>query len=130
MATRTTNASTRARRSETSTSRGGSMTVTAESEYQIVRNCANVCNETLAYCLTQGGEHVEQEHIKMLIDCVDVCNVTANLVGRGSEFADNFKEICAEVSKACEESCEGFEGDETMARCAEACRECAAYSRA
>lgn len=125
MAMRTTDA--KGRSDGPKTTRGGSTTTTMEADYEVVRTCANVCNETLAYCLGQGGDHVEETHIRLLVDCAEICNVTANLVGRGSEYADNLMEVCGEVSKACEESCEGFEGDETMTRCADACRACAEH---
>ena len=92
-------------------------------------DCAQVCNQTLAYCLDQGGDHVEASHLKAMIDCIDVCTLTARLHGRGSPLGEQAMELCAEACKACEESCEGFEGDETMQLCAATCRECYEHCR-
>jgi len=125
MAIRTTN--TKNRTGATSTSRAATTTMAAGPEYEVIRTCANVCNETLAYCLSQGDDHVEENHIKALVDCAAICNLTADFVGRESELADRLRGVCAEASKACQESCEGFDGDETMKRCADACHECAEY---
>jgi class 3 adenylate cyclase len=84
-------------------------------------------SECFAYCLEQGGEHVEKAHLVCMLDAWDLLSATASLVARGSEHADGVKEVCAEAVKACEESCEAFEGDETMAACADACREAYAH---
>lgn len=87
-------------------------------------DCARTCNETLAYCLEQGGNHVEAQHIKAMIDCVQVCTLTAQLEERGSPLSARAMELCAQACKSCEESCEGFADDETMRRCADACLAC------
>lgn len=90
----------------------------------VISDCARTCNETLAYCLEQGGDHVEAEHIKSMIDCIDVCTVTARLHERESPLHKQAMELCAQACKTCEESCEEFEGDETMQLCADTCRQC------
>jgi hypothetical protein len=88
------------------------------------RECIEACNATFAYCIEQGGDHVRPEHLKALMDCLEVCITTSDLVGRSSPLAGSMMEVCAEACKACEESCEEFAGDPTMERCADACREC------
>lgn len=86
--------------------------------------CAKTCHETLTYCLEQGGEHVESDHLKAMLDCADICTWTATLHQRQSPLAEAAMELCAQACKTCEESCGQFEGDETMQACAEACRTC------
>lgn len=90
----------------------------------IISDCARVCNTTVAYCLEQGGNHVKAEHLKAMIDCVDVCTVTARLHERGSPLHQKAMELCAQACKTCEESCEEFGDDETMKLCADTCRQC------
>lgn len=90
----------------------------------IIADCARTCNETLSYCLEQGGEHVAAEHLKSMIDCIDVCTTTARLDERESPLHKQAMELCAEACKACEESCEQFEGDVRMTECANVCRQC------
>lgn len=99
-------------------------TQTAESADDPMTACAKVCHETVTYCLEQGGEHAEAPHIKVMMDCADICTWTATLEHRRSDFLDQAMRLCAEACKACAESCETFEDDETMQACAEACREC------
>ena len=91
------------------------------SETAPLRAAMDTISECFTYCLDQG--HTEREHLTCMLDAWDALNATASLVARGSEHADAFRSAAAEVVKACEESCEGFEGDETMAACADVCRE-------
>jgi hypothetical protein len=90
----------------------------------ILRTCADTCYETFVYCTEQGGDHVESEHLQCVIDCAEMCTFTANFVARGSEHSDRLLQVCAEICKACEESCEEFGDDERMKACADVCREC------
>jgi hypothetical protein len=96
---------------------------------EILQECVRVCQETLAYCLEQGGDHVAQEHFQAMMDCADACEFSLRLVHRGSDLREDAMELCAEASEACAESCEEFEGDERMEACAETCRECAEMCR-
>lgn len=92
-------------------------------ETAILRTCADVCNETLAYCLQQG--HVEPEHILVLVDCIELCTITAHFVSRDSQLSTQVLELCALACKNAEESCEEYqEDDERMKACADVCREC------
>lgn len=86
--------------------------------------CANICEQTLAYCLEMGGRHAEPEHIRLLRDCVESCAMSASMMGRGSRFAGAHCALCADVCRACAESCGRFGPDEQMEACAEACRKC------
>lgn len=95
----------------------------------LFRDCVDACNRCLAYCLRQGGEHAEYPHIRSLLDCLEACITTADLVGRGSPFAPAFVQLCGEVAKECEESCEQHGHDGEMVRCADACRDLAEWCR-
>lgn len=87
-------------------------------------DCAHACWETLAYCISQGGKYVAEAHIRLLIDCIEACDMSASMMLRGSEFHARHCALCAEICKACEESCEEFAGDATMKACEDACRRC------
>lgn len=97
------------------------------SETAILRTCMDSISETFNYCLEQGDRHVDAKHLRCMMDCWDVLQVTSTFIARDSEYADRFKEICADAVKACEESCEEFEGDERMTACGDSCREAYAY---
>lgn len=92
---------------------------------QDCQNCAEVCLETTMHCLTMGGEHAAPDHIRLMLDCAEICQTSANFMIRGSEFHGSTCGVCAEVCTACAESCAKFQDDQEMQRCAEMCRQCA-----
>lgn len=90
-----------------------------------IQECHDTCLRTLTYCLEQGGQHAESDHIRAMQDCIDVCRLSTDAMLRGSRFHADIMALCAKVCKACEEDCKQFEGDQTMDDCARACRACA-----
>lgn len=100
-----------------------------ETAIQEALNCHNVCLETIDYCLQLGEAHADPAHIKLLQDCAEICQTTANFMVRQSEMHGRVCLVCAEVCQRCAKSCEGFDDDEQMRRCAEACRSCAQTCR-
>lgn len=93
------------------------------------RECLQECQETLyGHCLEMGGEHVEKEHVKLMTDCIQFCQMSADFMSRGSSLHAAVCAACAEVCEACAESCERI-GGERMLRCAEICRQCARSCR-
>jgi hypothetical protein len=91
---------------------------------QECRNCASICLETVQHCLKLGGKHAEPAHIRMLMDCAEICQASANFMQRGSPLHMQTCAACAEVCKACAEDCERFNDDDMMRACAQACRRC------
>ena len=87
--------------------------------------CLRTCEETLSYCLHQGGRHVEAEHMKLIIDCAEICSTTAAFMQRRSRYMAETSRVCAEVCQACAVDCAQFQGDQQMMRCVDACRRCA-----
>lgn len=96
---------------------------------QECQSCHAVCLETVSHCLQKRGEHAEAEHIRLLLDCVEICQTSANFMLRGSDLHVRTCGVCAEVCDRCAEECERMADDEMMRRCAEACRQCAASCR-
>ena len=93
-------------------------------------DCATVCLETLAHCLTRGGEHAAAEHVTLLQDCAEICRTAADFMLRNSAVHTETCRVCAEVCRRCAESCERMAADDQeMARCAAACRRCEASCR-
>lgn len=95
---------------------------------QICLDCLRLCSETVTGCLSKGGEHAHVEHITTLMDCILMCETTANFLNRGSGLASKICELCIEACERCAESCEGW-GDIQMDKCAEECRSCAESCR-
>jgi hypothetical protein len=88
-------------------------------------DCHRICEETITYCLGQGGDHVATDHIRLLMDCAEICQTSANFMLRDSQDHSAVCGVCAEVCRRCADDCARFEGDEQMQRCAEVCRRCA-----
>ena len=88
--------------------------------------CAAVCAQTTTHCLGLGEEHAEVDHITAMIDCNELCLVTANFAARQSPYTEQLMELCAEVCRSCADECERLsDGDSTMDACAKICRDCA-----
>ena len=93
------------------------------------RECHAVCVETVHHCLEQGGRHAEAGHVRLLLDCAQICDTSGDFLLRGSELHTETCRACAEVCTRCAESCERVGGDDVMKRCAEVCRRCAESCR-
>jgi hypothetical protein len=91
--------------------------------------CRTECQETLfLHCLPTGGKHVEAEHVKLMADCIQICQAAADFITRGSTLHASVCAACADVCEACAKSCESIGGEE-MKRCADICRRCAQSCR-
>ena len=93
------------------------------------QSCHEVCVETLTHCLSMGGDHVQADHLRSLIDCAQICATSADFMLRGSELHPRTCAVCAEVCARCAEACERMADDDMMRRCAEECRRCAESCR-
>jgi hypothetical protein len=92
--------------------------------------CHAICVETTTHCLHMGGEHASPAHIGVMLDCAQMCAVSADFMLRGSELHGRTCGVCAEACERCAADCERLaNGDEQMLRCAEVCRRCAASCR-
>ena len=84
-----------------------------------------LCVETLQYCLRMGGAHAEATRISRLTDCLQICQLNADFMIRGSELHAETCAACAEICARCAEDCASFTDDDQMQDCAEACMRCA-----
>ncbi|OGI02564.1 MAG: hypothetical protein A2Y25_09660 [Candidatus Melainabacteria bacterium GWF2_37_15] len=91
-------------------------------------DCHNVCVETAAYSLQQGGELSDAKHIAILYDCIDICQASINSMSRGSELANKICATCGNICEICANHCDMFD-DSKVKDCARVCRECAAQCR-
>jgi hypothetical protein len=93
------------------------------------QSCHAACLSTAAYCLERGGRHAEPDHLRLLLDCADICATSANFMLRGSDFHSLTCGVCAVVCERCAEACARMSGDAQMRACAETCRRCAKSCR-
>jgi|WetSurMetagenome_2_1015567.scaffolds.fasta_scaffold459605_2 hypothetical protein len=92
---------------------------------QACTTCHAVCSETIQQCLQMGGKHAEASHMRVLMDCAQICQTSADFMLRGSELHTSTCGVCAEVCTRCADDCDRFGDDAMMQRCAETCRTCA-----
>jgi hypothetical protein len=100
-----------------------------ESCIRVCTTCHAVCLETAQWCLEMGGRHAYPNHVRLLLDCADICRTSADFMLRGSELHEQTCALCAEACMRCADECERIDGDEMMAQCAEVCRSCAESCR-
>ena len=87
--------------------------------------CYQMCSHLVDYCLKKGGKYSDPEHIKLLLDCARICNLSADFMIRHSDFHDSTCDVCAEVCTACAESCDSFSKDDRILKaCFDACIKC------
>lgn len=100
---------------------------------ECIRNCTEchtICVKTVTHCLGVGGKHADQAHIRMLLDCAQICATSADFMTRGSPLHRLTCGACAEICQQCADDCERMAGgDQQMLQCIEMCRRCAASCR-
>ncbi len=94
---------------------------------QLCRDCHAMCIQTIAHCLKFGGRHATPDHIRLMVDCAQMCATSADYMVRESPFHDRICRLCSELCKECEKDCQQVAGDDQMVKeCIEMCRKCAA----
>jgi hypothetical protein len=85
--------------------------------------CHQMCLKTaLTHCIEVGGKHAAPDHLRLMLNCAEICQASANLQLSQSAFSAKLCGVCAEICEACATSCEAM-GE--MADCVQACRQCA-----
>lgn len=91
--------------------------------------CRDTCQDVLYnHCFKMGGKHVQEDHVKIMTDCIEICQTAADFMRRNSRLHPSACRTCADVCEACADSCERIGGAE-MQRCADICRSCAESCR-
>ena len=90
---------------------------------QALQHCHATClSMAMTHCLETGGEHARPQHLRLMLDCAQLCALTADALGRKSQFHNRLAQLCAEVCETCEKDCARLDG---MEDCVQACRDCA-----
>ena len=90
-------------------------------------SCRDTCQSLLfTYCLQHG--HNAPDHVRIMVDCIQICQASADFMTRNSPLHAAVCRACAQVCDACANSCEAFD-DPEMKSCAEICRRCAESCR-
>jgi hypothetical protein len=90
------------------------------------QECHEVCLRTVSHFLQKGGAApTEGSHVRLLLDCAEICQTSANFMIRGSSLHQLTCRVCAEICERCAEGCGQVDDGERLYRCAEVCRRCA-----
>lgn len=74
-----------------------------------------------------GGMELDPVHLRLLLDCAQMCETAADFMSRNSPYHLYLCEVCAAICEACAESC-ALAGE--MEECAAICQECIGVCRA
>ena len=86
------------------------------------QECQTTCADMLtSHCLSEGGDHVEQTHVKLMLDCIAACAACVDFMSRNSDYHAHYCKACAAICKACADSCKKVGN---MDKCVECCRKC------
>jgi hypothetical protein len=91
-------------------------------------NCHRICLDTAARHF-RGEEEIAKTHVRLLLDCAEICATSADFMIRGSEMHAYTCQACATICDRCADQCDRMGEDPYMAACAEICRRCAETCR-
>ncbi len=87
--------------------------------------CHVICVQTIQYSIERGGPHVAPDHLRLLEDCAQLCQLSEDFMLRGSPISAAVCNLCADVCDQCAVSCT----DAQLRACADQCRRCAGSCR-
>src|ERR1700746_3062929 len=99
---------------------------------QTVERCIEECLQCLRWCAQCRAESLNEDPvmmrdcIRLCNECLELCRTCVALLTGSSEFAHRVCGICSDLCRACASECGKYDG-ETMRKCAQACRQCAAH---
>jgi len=103
-------------------------TVTYQACIEICIKCAQACNKCFKSCLGKENINDMKEVLSILVDCAEICYVTAAYLCRDNIFSADLGRSCADLCDKCADMCEAFEDLDCKAS-VEVCRQCAEMCR-
>src|SRR4051812_25600452 len=101
------------------------MTQEHQAGIKVCLECHQICTETAAHILHGSAGHSEAEHLVSLLDCAQMCAVSADFMARRSPHHTHVCAECAEICAQCAKLCDAHpDPDGKMKKCAEVCRRC------
>jgi hypothetical protein len=103
---------------------------TMERSIENCTNCHRVCLETAARHFRGEKEpRMKETLVRLLLDCAEICSVSADFMIRGSELHAHTCQACAAICDRCADECDKLGQEPHLAACAEICRRCAESCR-
>jgi hypothetical protein len=72
---------------------------------------------------------MEEQHLRLLMDCALICQTSADFMLRESTFYARVCGACADICETCADACADISDDDRMKDCVALCRECATVCR-
>jgi len=91
--------------------------------------CHRLCGDTVTQCLLIGGAYARPELIRLLWDCAQICQTTADFMLRKSSFQLQASNLCIDICTQVTEVLAEFEDDRMMRVCIISNQRCAAICR-
>lgn len=96
---------------------------------EAVMDCGQACSACADACLSEEQVAQLARCIRLNLDCADLCDTTARVLSRQTEYDANVTralvEACRQACKSCGDECEQHAQHHEHCRvCAEACRRC------
>lgn len=91
--------------------------------------CAQACNKCFKACLEKDNINELKKALSILVECAELCYVTAAYMSKDNTFSVELGRSCAELCEKCASICESYEDLHCQAS-VEACRQCAAECKA
>ncbi|MGZ3159014.1 MAG: four-helix bundle copper-binding protein [Burkholderiaceae bacterium] len=98
------------------------------------QSCMEICTQchqtllhtAMQYCLPMGGKYLAPDHFRLMMNCAEMCQTTANFQLSDSTYCRQVSALTADMCDECATICEQM-GD--MEDCVLACRQCAQCCR-
>ncbi|MBH0229172.1 four-helix bundle copper-binding protein [Halobacillus yeomjeoni] len=89
-----------------------------------LHECMEACNHCYDACLQEDDINPMAQCIRLDRECADICSYLEQALVRGTPFAAQLANVCAEICEACGNECKKHNHDHCQ-KCAEACFKCA-----
>lgn len=90
--------------------------------------CAQTCNKCFKACLEKDPINEMKVALSILVDCAEICYVTAVSMSKDNTFSEELSSACAKLCEKCASICEVYD-DLVCQDSVKACKECAAECR-
>lgn len=100
----------------------GALAGEADSCLQACLHCHEICRKTAFDMSPAAAQEMNADDIRMLFECAELCQLSANWQLSGSQYSRQICAVCAQVCRECERRCTG---KIDMEECEYVCRRCA-----
>jgi hypothetical protein len=91
--------------------------------------CAKACNKCFKACLEKDNINELKDALSVLVDCAEICYVTAAYMSKDNIFSLELSSSCAELCDKCADICEIYEDLHCQAS-VKACKQCSLECKA